>query len=183
MNRPSALAQLCDRGLTVTVKRNGAHYTAQIVKEDGLPLLTNFAPSSSPEHACSAILKSLQSDDRQRLKYAAKKVGLILACCLLLSAPAQAETTTTTEQDGKIIIELTDSRRNRALPHHWWRHPFGRKEYCYVTLDGKRIWLPEHIKTVPDKRSWDKRRPLVSTATNGFNLIGGAGNVVRIFTH
>lgn len=183
MNKATALTQLCDRGFTVTLKRTGAHHSADIRKPDGEPPLRNFAPSSTPEHACAAILKSLQSDERQIMKSAVKRAVLILACCLSLSAPAQAQTAASPDQDKNIIVELTDSRRNRKLPHNRFRHPFGVKEYCYIIADGSRIWLTQYINTVPDKRSWDKRRPLLSTATNGFNLIGGAGNVVRIFTH
>lgn len=108
---------------------------------------------------------------------------ITILLCLLLSAPAWADEITTEPvkqaDDKKIIVELIDSRRNRSIPHNRLRLPFGPKEYCYLTADGSRVWLTDYVKQVPDKRSWDKRRPIMSTVSNGTNVTSGVINLLK----
>lgn len=103
------------------------------------------------------------------------KIITILLCLSLALAPVAGAEETKPSPDSQIIIAMVDSR-----PAHWWA-PYGRQIYQYQTVEGRLLELSTVIKSIPDKRVWEKRHPIKALLQEGLNVGSGLGNALKLF--
>jgi hypothetical protein len=109
--------------------------------------------------------------------------SILTALTLLLLCAGQVLAEVRPIESQLKVIELVDSRRtgwkNR---HHFWQFR-GVKEYTYKTKENSLIVSEIHDKSVPDKRTWEKRHPLMGAAQTAGSLVGVAANAAGLLRH